>query len=126
MLKATSVDKRGCESFPVSLEINESGYVELPEDPDAVSYNVYAPLTGFEESGPWYFKKAYRRSEARRARFTVVALGLDSDLSPQLCPESRYVFEMPPPMPGQSHWMVYGGPPHYTPYAIIECPKENS
>lgn len=132
MLKATSVNKRGVESYPSSLEVNDSGYVELPEDPDAISYNLYAPLEGFEECGPWYFKKAYRRSEARRARFTVVGLSKDQDLSSVLCRHALddlnppYMFTLPTPEPGQEFWVVGGSSgllsTHYTPYAIIKCP----
>lgn len=55
MLKVTSVNKAGCESYPVSVKINAAGYVLLPEDPDAVSYNLYGQLHGFEKVGPWYF-----------------------------------------------------------------------
>lgn len=130
MLKATSV-KRGVESYPVSVELNESGYVLLPEDPEAVSYNLYAPLKGFEESGPWYFKRAYKRNEARRARFTVVGLSEDRDLSAVLCRHALdelnppYVFTLPTPEPGQEFWMLGGSDflaTHYTPYAIIKCP----
>lgn len=123
MLKATSVNKFGCESLPASVEVNDAGYVEFPEDPDAVSYNLYAPLEGFEDHGPWYFKKAYTRREARRARFTVVGLYEEHDLSPLMSPAARGFIELPPPSTDQAHWMVYGGPPSYTPYAIVECPE---
>ena len=125
MLKVTSVDKRVCESYPQSAEINADGYILLPEDPDAVSYNVYAPLKGLEATGPWYWKKAYKRSEARRARFTVVGLYQDADLSPLLsprAPRSDGWITLPPPMPRQQYWHVYGGLNH-APYAIIEIPE---
>ena len=121
MLKASSVNKFGVESFPTSLEVNDAGYVLLPEDPEAVSYNLYAPLEGFEEHGPWYFKRAYKRSEARRARFTVVGLYEQRDLIPVMSPAKSFI-ELPRPMPDQRYWMIYSGPPRYVPYAIVECP----
>lgn len=125
MLKFTSVDKGGHESYPESVEVNDAGYILLTEDPDAVSYNVYAPLKGFEAHGPWYFKRAYKRNEARRARFTVVGLYEQSELLPLLCrtdlPE-RLLIPLPTPMPDQEFWCIYGGPPRYTPFAIVKCP----
>lgn len=123
MLKVTSVNSRGCESFPESVGVNESGYISFTEDPEAVSYSVYAPLKGFEETGPWYFKRAYRRSEARRSRFTVVGLYDERDLAPHLLAEHhRYFISLPTPLPGQKYWHVYGGF-NNQPYSIIEVPE---
>lgn len=121
MLKVTSVGSRGVESYPVSVEINADGYILLPEDPSAISYNVYAPLEGFEAVGPWYWKKAYKRSEALRARFTVVGLYNQADLAPQLCP--RDLVMLPEPVAGQEYWFLMGGyiNGQNIPLAIVKC-----
>lgn len=119
MLKATSVNALGVESYPVSLEVNADGYILLPEDPDATSYNVYAPLKGFETTGPWYFKRAYRRGEARRARFTVVGLYQDGDLVARFCPsDPDYSFIFPTPADGQEYWLLGV---NNRPCAIVKC-----
>lgn len=121
MLKVTSVNKAGCESYPASVEINAAGYVLLPEDPDAASYNVYAPLKGFEETGPWYWLRSYRRSEARRAHFTVVGLHDNNDLAPQLCPQDS-LLTLPEPLLGQEYWLLGGNVGDmYIPLAIVKC-----
>jgi len=101
IIKVTGIWKpHGFESAPQECQINESSYIELPDIrhprttyrsalarvlPD--KYRIYAPLHGFEQTGPWYFLREVSFRDAKRARFTVALEYQDGDLICQLAPE---------------------------------------
>lgn len=133
------IDRVGFESRTYSVTANADGYLLLPEmlcpetrghistvydrnrfdaeDFERKSnfdrYALYAPMPGFEQTGPWYLIRTISRREARRARYTIVAPTSyrTSDMVPQLCPREResFTFQLPPSEEGQTGWRVYGG-----------------
>lgn len=132
IVKVTGVWKRhGFESAPHDCEVNESAYIELPKicsphvmiggaygDSDVQwheingsvlpdVYRVYAPLRGFEKTGPWYFLKQVRHRDAKQARFTIAVDYQDHDLIPVF--PTQYHVRFPESAPAQTHWMMYGG-----------------
>lgn len=117
MLKVTSINKHGCESTPVSVWVNEHGYVELPFDPHAIQYALYAPFFDESETGPWYLLRTVSRREAKAARQTVVGSYKQRDLIAKLCPpesgltfpDFQYSIPLPEAAEGQAGWFIYGG-----------------
>ena len=110
MLKATTTDNFGRESHPVDLEINESGYVLLQDDPDAIQWNLYAPFWEEKETGPFYLMKTISRRRAKECRRTVTAEYRNNDLLCKLLPDNqKMTFEFPMPTDGQEYWALHFG-----------------
>lgn len=117
MLKVTSINKYGVESTPTSVWINPHGYIELPYDPHAVWYALYAPFFDQSETGPWYLVRAISRREAKAARQTVVGTYKQANLIAKLCPpDGELTFPdwqtkiaLPESVDGQCGWFIYGG-----------------
>lgn len=102
----------GRESAIHECAVNESAYIELPDlrgpakevsyttiegvgveqgrflsmyrPPDF--YRIYAPLKGFEKTGPFYYLRQVSYRDAKRARFTVAVDYDNNDLIPQFAP----------------------------------------
>lgn len=107
----------GYESLPAAVEANDNGCLLLPQtvvrghEPD--EYYIYAPMPGFERTGPWYFLRKVTRREAKQSRYTIVAPSyLTSDLAPSTCQlqgDRDYIFDLSnlPVDEGQTHWRLY-------------------
>lgn len=108
MLKVTAVYKHGASGFAHSVEVNESGYVLLPEDPEAIAYHLYAPWIDEKETGPWYFLRTISRREAKQARRTVVGEYKERDLIPHLLPQQSMEITFPAMRDDQTHWALFG------------------
>jgi hypothetical protein len=116
IFKITPIDNTiGLEGLPHSIEPNDDGYLCFEErfcthtQRNADQYAIYAPMHGFERTGPWYLLRVISRREARQARFTIaVPKYATIDLVPKMVPG---VIDLPQPEPGQTYWRIHG--PNY-------------
>ena len=107
MLKVTAVYKNGSSGFAHSVEPNESGYILLPDDPDAIQFHIFAPFLDESETGPWYFLRSVSRREAKQARRTVVGEYRERDLSPKLLPDQTIKITFPARRENQDMWALF-------------------
>lgn len=113
IFKITPIDDTiGLEGLPQAFEPNDDGYLCFKErfcthtQRHADRYAIYAPMHGFERTGPWYLVRTISRRDARRTRFTIVTPEYaSSDLIPKMVPG---VVDLPQPVPGQTFWRIHG------------------